>query len=77
MVSRAKDTHTPNRVIRMGEEWDELAEVAGPRQRALLINDLVRWWLRKPGAKMPPRPPIETSTGDHPDESSASSPRGQ
>lgn len=65
MVSRAKDTHTTNRVIRMGDEWEELAAVVGPRQRAALIRDLIRWWLRKPGAKLPPRPPVQ------PDESTA------
>lgn len=42
----------------MGDEWDELllaAEAEG-MDRSTLLRDLSRWWLRKPGAKMPPRP---------------------
>lgn len=57
MISRAKDTHTTNRVVRLGEEWDDLAKVAGERKRAGVIRALVRWYLRYPGAKLPARPP--------------------
>lgn len=57
MISRAKETHAPNRVIRMRQEWDELAEVAGKHKRAEVILQLVRWYLRYPGAKLPERPP--------------------
>jgi hypothetical protein len=59
MVSRAKDTHTINRVVRMGDEWDDLGAVVGSRQRAETIRALVRWWLRTPGAKLPERLPRE------------------
>jgi hypothetical protein len=55
MVSRTKDTHTINRVVRLGDEWDELGAVVGDRQRAATIRALVRWWLRHPDAKMPKR----------------------
>lgn len=58
MISRAKDTHTTNRVVRLGDEWEELGEVAGHRQRAAVIRQLVRWYLRRPGAKLPERPPL-------------------
>jgi hypothetical protein len=58
MISRAKDTHTTNRVIRIGDEWDELGNVAGQRKRAAVIRQLVRWYLRRPGAKLPERPPL-------------------
>jgi hypothetical protein len=36
--------------------WDAVGEVVGPRNRSTLVRDLLRWWLRIPGAKMPPRP---------------------
>ena len=57
MVSRAKPTHTINRVVRLDGEWGELAEAAGERKRADVIRQLVRWYLRYPGAKLPVRPP--------------------
>jgi phage host-nuclease inhibitor protein Gam len=57
MVSRAKETHTANRVVRLGAEWDELAEAAGQRKRASVIKQLVQWYLRYPGVKLPERPP--------------------
>jgi hypothetical protein len=63
MISRAKDTHTPNRVIRLGAEWDELAEVAGKHKRASVIKQLVQWYLRYPGAKLPERPPRHSPAG--------------
>lgn len=55
MVSRAKDTHTTNRVVRMGDEWEKLGAVVGDRKRAEHIRAMVSWWLREPGAKMPER----------------------
>lgn len=57
VISRAKDTHTPNRVVRVGDEWDEVGEIAGPRMRAELVRQFFRWYLRHPGAKLPERPP--------------------
>ena len=57
MISRAKETHTTNRVVRLGAEWDELAEAAGARKRASVIKQLVQWYLRYPGVKLPERPP--------------------
>lgn len=57
VVSRTRDTHTTNRVVRLGAEWDELAEVAGMRRRAAVIRQLVQWYLRYPGVKLPDRPP--------------------
>lgn len=57
MVSRTKDTHTTNRVVRLGNEWDELATAAGKRKRAAVIRQLVQWYLRYPGVKLPERPP--------------------
>lgn len=57
MVSRTKETHTTNRVVRLGNEWDELATAAGKRKRAAVIRQLVQWYLRYPGVKLPERPP--------------------
>lgn len=63
VISRAKDTHTTNRVVRLGEEWDDLGEAAGVRKRAEVIRQLVRWYLRYPGAKLPERPPRRSPDG--------------
>jgi hypothetical protein len=57
VVSKAKETHTTNRVVRLGDEWNELGEVAGMRKRAEIIRQFVRWYLRYPGARLPERPP--------------------
>lgn len=55
---------TPTHPIRMDPaEWDELgsdAEFMGT-DRSELIRQLVRWWMRKPGAKCPPRPPKDAA----------------
>ena len=58
--------HTPHRQVRMDEAtWQRLGAVAAERgtDRSAIIRDLVRWWLREPGARMPGRvadpPPSE------------------
>ncbi|MFB4306962.1 hypothetical protein [Actinomadura sp. GTD37] len=57
MVSRAKDTHTTNRVIRIDDaDWEEFGKQVGERQRAETIRQFIRWRLRRPGAKLPRRP---------------------
>lgn len=57
MVSRAKDTHTTNRVVRIPDEsWRRLAEVAGERHRARTIRELIDWYVGMPGAKPVKRP---------------------
>jgi len=49
----------PVHSVRMpDEDWDDLearAETIG-LDRAKVINALVRYWLRRPGAKLPKRP---------------------
>jgi len=58
MVSRAKPTHTTNRVVRIADEdWDDLGERAGLRNRAAVLRALIAWYLRRPGAELPERPP--------------------
>ena len=52
------DTYTPHRPIRIEDPlWDAVGAVVGQRKRAALVRDLLRWWMRMPGAKLPPRPP--------------------
>jgi hypothetical protein len=58
MVSRAKNTHTTNRVVRFSDEdWTDLGIRAGLRNRAAVLRALVAWYLRRPGAELPERPP--------------------
>ncbi|MFF7991745.1 hypothetical protein ACFZDG_18370 [Kitasatospora xanthocidica] len=58
MVSRAKDTHTTNRVVRIPDaDWDDLGKRAGERNRAHVLRALLAWYLRRPGAELPERPP--------------------
>lgn len=57
MVSRAKDTHTTNRVVRVPDnDWADLGERAGERNRAEVIRALIAWYLRREGAELPARP---------------------
>lgn len=65
MVSRAKETHTPNRVMRMGDEWVDVGEAAGKRQRTVVFLQFARWYLRYPGAKLPERPPARNWEARH------------
>jgi hypothetical protein len=65
VVSRAKDTHGTNRAVRMRDEWEDLGEAAGERRRTTVITQLVRWYLRYPGAKLPERPPARDWEARH------------
>jgi hypothetical protein len=65
VVSRNKDTHAINRVVRLREEWDDLGELVGKRKRAQIIRELIHWYLRYPGAKQPVRPPAEDWEARH------------
>lgn len=53
---------TQHRSIRINDwDWDD-GEVATEKMdtdRAKVINQLYRWWLRRPGAKLPDRPSAE------------------
>jgi hypothetical protein len=60
MASRAKDSHTTNRVVRVPDaDWAELGEVA-EAGRAEVIRQFIAWYLRRPGAKLPVRPPAKS-----------------
>jgi hypothetical protein len=57
MVSRAKESHTTNRVIRVPDaDWEELGALVGERNRAKLIREFIAWYLRRPKAVLPKRP---------------------
>lgn len=54
-----EDRHVqPRRLITMGEDlWGPLGSLVGPTKRSQVIRELVAWYVRKPGAKLPERPP--------------------
>lgn len=61
MVSRAKDTHTTNRVVRIPDaDWEELGQLVGERNRAHLIREFIAWYLRRPQAVLRRRPTPES-----------------
>ena len=54
-MGRPATGKTPVQHIRIpGEDWDEFNEDG---RGATLVRDFIRWSLRRPGAKLPPRPP--------------------
>lgn len=62
MVSRAKDTHTTNRVVRIpDDDWEGLKAEVGERHRAQLLRDFIAWYLHRPGAKRIERPTKKAS----------------
>lgn len=63
-----KETHTPNRPIRVEAElWDAFGRLVGPRNRSAVIRDFIRWYIRERGATLPKRP-HETTDGRAADE---------
>jgi hypothetical protein len=49
---------TPPRQIRIGDAWydfDAAAKAMGT-ERATVIRELIDWYIREPGAKLPERP---------------------
>lgn len=49
----------PRNVRMKDARWDRLGERAAKKEvtRTWAINQLVAWYNREPGAKLPPRPP--------------------
>ncbi|MEV0214262.1 hypothetical protein [Micromonospora sp. NPDC050695] len=63
MTSGDKPTYTPHRPIRVEHElWDLFGKVAGSRNRSTVIRDFIAWYVRKPGAGLPLRPPRRTQS---------------
>lgn len=57
MVSRAKETHTTNRVVRVPDaDWEEFGKLVGERNRSQVLREFVSWYLRRPKATLPKRP---------------------
>jgi hypothetical protein len=53
-----KEGHTPRQTIRVdAEDWDEFGTRVGPKERSRVVREFIAWYLRKPGAKLPERPP--------------------
>ncbi|MFF5491501.1 hypothetical protein [Streptomyces virginiae] len=51
---------TQHRSVRISDEdWKELAARAPGGDRSAAIKELVAWYLRRPGAKLPHRPEPE------------------
>lgn len=53
---------TQHRSVRVkDQEWEDLEAAARDLglDRAKVINQLIEWWLRRPGAKLPERPTAE------------------
>lgn len=51
---------TQHRSIRISDDdWTDLDRVAASEgmDRAKVINHLIQWYLRRPGVKLPSRPP--------------------
>jgi hypothetical protein len=61
---------TQHRSVRVSDEdWADLdtAAAAAHADRAKIINQLIRWYLRRPGAKLPARPaPVPDGTATEP-----------
>lgn len=59
-----KTTHTQPRQMRIpSEEWFPFEDAArvehptGPSPRTAVVRQFMRWYMRRPGAKLPERPP--------------------
>jgi hypothetical protein len=58
-VGRPATGKTPIRQMRIpDDEWDGLVKVAG-RNHVKAVREFIRWYLRRPGAKLPARPGVE------------------
>jgi len=68
-MTPAPNSHTTPKQIRIpDDDWTEFEKNTGPRRRASVIVEFVRWYNRVPGAKLPPRPPRHgrASSGESP-----------
>lgn len=55
---------TQHRSVRVeDDDWSDAEEATGRMgtDRAKVINQLLRWYLRRPGARLPERPPRRES----------------
>jgi hypothetical protein len=62
-VARPATGETPIQHVRIpSEDWKEINNLTG-RKGAALVRQFVRWYLRRPGAKLPARPSPERTVG--------------
>lgn len=58
-VARPRTGITPVRTLRVPDpDWSDAHELAG-RELAGVVHQFLRWYLRRPGAKLPARPTPE------------------
>ncbi|MFB6696834.1 hypothetical protein [Streptomyces rubiginosohelvolus] len=63
MPSEDSEYDTPRRVRMPDDEWDAFLDAAkqvhpdGRSPRGPVLREFIRWYLRRPGAKLPERPP--------------------
>lgn len=58
MAARTGEGDTPVRKVRISNaDWDELGRIVGANGRGTLLKEFIAWYLRRPGAKLPRRPP--------------------
>lgn len=52
------DRHTtPRRIVSIPDDvWEEFGQHVGERERSETIRELLKWWMRRPGVRMPKRP---------------------
>lgn len=41
------------------DDWKDLGKAVGDKNRAPIVRAFIAWFLRRPGAKLPQRPPAE------------------
>jgi len=60
-LTRMPGKGTTKRTIRMGSLWDDLGKraAAAGTDRATVLRELIRWYLRMPDAELPERPPAD------------------
>lgn len=60
------ENFTPIRSIRIAAAtWDEAKAKAREQGKSMseLLREFLDWWLRRPGAKLPPRPAADDTRG--------------
>lgn len=73
---KTSDDYEPPKAVRIPkkEEWDPFGEAAkamhptGRSPRASELRKFIRWYMRRPGAKLPERPPAGPWSIPPPDE---------
>lgn len=57
-IGDVNDKHTPPRLMRIDDDlWEAFGLLAGARNRSRIVRELIAWYCRVPGAKLPQRPP--------------------